>query len=118
MEDHKALQIVFEKFVNPILTDKEYGNEVEVVIHGVECKSLQGDCKGEESEDECTSSFFMGDFHITAKDVGSCEGGETSFGSDPKEEYISDLHSPLELHNEAEDKPTPLRFEPESSMEE
>ena len=39
---------------------------------------------GEEREDECTSSFFVGDLSITAKDVGSCEGGETYFVSDPK----------------------------------
>ena len=38
----------------------------------------------EESEDECTSIFFVGDFHITSKDVGSCEGGETYFGTYPK----------------------------------
>ena len=41
---------------------------------------------------EFTSSFFVGDFHITTKDVGSCEGGETSFLSEPKEYYKSDLH--------------------------
>ena len=46
--------------------------------------SLQGDCMGEESEDECTSNLFVGDFQITAKDVGSCEDGETNFVSYPK----------------------------------
>ena len=46
---------------------------------------------GEESEDECTSSFLVGDFQITAKDVGSCEGSETNFVSEPKEDYKSDL---------------------------
>ena len=40
---------------------------------------------GEESEDECTPNFFVGDIHITSKDVGSCKGGETYFGSDTKE---------------------------------
>ena len=57
----------------------------------VECNLLQGDYMGEEREDECTSRLFVGDLWITAKDVGSCEGGETSFGSDPKEDYKSDL---------------------------
>ena len=55
------------------------GNEVEANIPKVECKSLQGDCIGEESKDECTSNLFVSDFHIIAKDVDSCEGGETSF---------------------------------------
>ena len=41
-------------------------------------------CIREENEDECTSKLFVGDFRITAKDVGSCEDGETYFGSDPK----------------------------------
>ena len=73
---------------------------------------------GEESEDECTSNFFVGDFHITAEDVSSCEGGETYFGSEPKEYYKSNLQSPLEPHNEQEDKATPLGCEPENSVEE
>ena len=46
----------------------------------MKCKSPQGGCIGEESEDECISNFFVGDLHITAKDAGSCEGGETYFG--------------------------------------
>ena len=54
---------------------------------------------GEEREDECTSNFFVGDLQIIAKDDGSCEGGETYFGSDPKEVYKSYLQSPLEPHN-------------------
>ena len=78
----------------------------------MEYKSLQDGCIGEESEDEHTSNFFVSDFHITAKDVGSCMGGETYFGSDPKEFYKSYLQSPLESHNEEEDKATPLGCEP------
>ena len=35
-------------------------------------------------ENECTSNFFAGDLQITDRDVGSCMGGETPFGSDPK----------------------------------
>ena len=53
----------------------------------------------EESEDECISKFFVSDFHITSKDIGSCDGGETYFGSYPKEYYKTDLQSPLEPHN-------------------
>ena len=70
---------------------EENRNELEAEIHEVECKSLQDDLMGEESEDECTSSFFVGGFHITAKDVGSCEGGETYFRSKPKKYYKSYL---------------------------
>ena len=69
---------------------------------------MKGDCMGEESEDECTSRLFVGDFQITTKDVGSCEDGETSFGLDPKEVYKLDLQSPLEPHNDEEDRDTPL----------
>ena len=39
---------------------------------------------GEEREDECTSKLLVGDLQITAKDVGSCMGGQTSFGSNTK----------------------------------
>ena len=84
LEEHKALQSYCEKVGNTIINDEDYGNEVEVEIHEVECKSLQGDCMGEESEDECTSFFFVGEFHITTKDVSSCEGGDTSFVLEPK----------------------------------
>ena len=91
-----------------LIFSEENINEVEAEIHEVECKSLQGDWMGEESEGECISSFFVGDFHITAKDVGSCEGGETYFGSDPKEQYKLDLQSPIEPHNDEEEKATPF----------
>ena len=70
---------------------KKNRNEVETTIHEVKCKSPQGGCIGEECEDECTSSFFVSDLQVSAKDVGSCEGGETSFGSYPKEVYKLDL---------------------------
>ena len=80
MEEHKALQNKCEKDVNPILNDEDTANEVEAEIHEMECKSLQGGCKEEESEDECTSNLFVDDFHITAKVVGPCDGGETYFG--------------------------------------
>ena len=40
-------------------------------------------------ENECTSNFFAGDLQITNKDVSSCMGGETSFGSDSKGDYKS-----------------------------
>ena len=70
-EEYKSLQGDFEKVGNPLLNDE--------------------DCRNEESEDECTSSFFVGDFQITAKDIGPCGGGETYFGSNPKEYYKSDL---------------------------
>ena len=84
----------------------------------MQCRSLQGECIGEKSEYECTFSFFVVDFQITAKDVGPCEGGETYFGSDPKKDYKSDLQSPIEPHNEKEDKATPLGCEPENLVEE
>ena len=50
----------------------------------VTAQSLHSDCMGEEREDEFTPNFFVGDLQITAKDVGSCKGGETYFVSDPK----------------------------------
>ena len=73
---------------------------------------------GEESEDECPSSFFVGDFYTTNKDVGSCECGERYFVLDPKEYYNSDLKSLLDPHNEEEDKTTPFGCEPENLVEE
>ena len=36
-------------------------NEVETEIQGVKCKSTQGGCIREEVEEECTSSFLVGD---------------------------------------------------------
>ena len=35
-------------------------------------------------KNECTSNFFVGDLQITEIYVGSCMGGDTPFGSDPK----------------------------------
>ena len=60
----------------------------------------------------------MVDLRITSKDVGSCMGGETYFGSDTKEVHKSYLQSHLEPHNEEEDKATPLGCEPENLVEE
>ena len=45
-------------------------------------------------------------------------GGETSFGSHPKEDYKSELQSPQEPHKEEEDKATLLECEPENLVEE
>ena len=63
-------------------------------------------------ENECTSNFFVGDLQITEIYVGSCMGGDTPFGSDPKGDYKSELLSPLEPHKEEEYKATPLGCEP------
>ena len=43
----------------------------------MKCKSAQGGCIGEGVEDEGTSSFGVGDIHITAQVFRSCMGGET-----------------------------------------
>ena len=80
--------------------------------------SPQGGCIGEESEDECTSRFFVGDLQIIAKDVSSYKGDATYFVSNPKEVHKSYLQSPLEPHNEEEDKATPLGCERGKSVEE
>ena len=45
-------------------------------------------------------------------------GGNTYFGSDPKEEHRSDLNLPFEIQNEAKHKPPPLECVPEGLMEE
>ena len=84
----------------------------------MKCKPPQGGCLRGEVEEECTSSFLVGDLHITAQDVGSCMDGETYFGSDQKYDYKSKLQSPLEPHMEEEDKATPLGCEPENLVEE
>ena len=97
---------------------EENRNEVEEDIHEVKCKLPQGGCIREEVEEECTSSFLVGDLQITAQGFGSCMGGETYFGSDPKEIYISYLQSPSEPQNEEENKATPLRCEPKYLVEE
>ena len=60
----------------------------------------------------------MGDFRITTQGFGSCMGGETYFGSDPKEVHKSYLHSTLEPQNEEKNKATPLKCEPENLVEE
>ena len=45
-------------------------------------------------------------------------GGETYFGSDPKEVHKSNLPSPSKPHNEDENKATPLGCEAEILVEE
>ena len=60
----------------------------------------------------------MSDLRTTAKDVGSYVGGKTYFGSDPKEEYKSDLQPPPEPQNEEENKATLLRCEKTNLVEE
>ena len=83
----------------------------------MKCKSPQGGCIKGEVEVECTSRVLVGDMKITDRDVGSCMGGETPFGSDPKEYYKSELQSPLEPHKE-EDRATPLGCELDKLVEE
>ena len=58
--------------------------KVEIEIQEVKYKSTQGGCIREEVEEECNSSFLVGDLWITAQGSGSCMGGETYFVSDPK----------------------------------
>ena len=79
---------------------EENRNELDTDIQEVKCKSPQGGCIREEVEEECTSSFLVGDLRITAQGFGSCMGGEISFRSDPKEKHNSYLQSPLEPHKE------------------
>ena len=83
-------------------------NEEEEDIHEVKCKSPQCGCIREEVEEECTSSFWVGDLQITAQGFGSCMGYETYFVLYPKEVHKSDLQSPSEPHNEDENKATLL----------
>ena len=45
-------------------------------------------------------------------------GGETYFGSYPKEVHKSYFHSPPKTHNEEENKSTPLGCEPKNLVEE
>ena len=63
---------------------KKKRNQVETKVQEVNFKSPQGGCIREEVEEECTSSFLVGDLRITAQGFGSCMGGEIYFGSDPK----------------------------------
>ena len=70
------------------------------------CK-MKDNCEG----DEFTPSFFVGDHKIIANDNNVVNGVNTYFGSDPKEEHISDLKSLYELPNEVEDKPPLARCE-------
>ena len=59
-------------------------NKVKTDIQEVKYKSTQGGCIREEVDEECNSSFLVDDLRITAQGSGSCMGGETYFGSDPK----------------------------------
>ena len=51
---------------------EENRTEEEEYSHEVKCKSPQCDCMGGEFEEECTSSFLVGDLQITAQYVGLC----------------------------------------------
>ena len=53
---------------------KNKRNEVETDIQEVKCKSPQGGCIREEVEEECNSSFLVGDLWIIAQGFGSCMG--------------------------------------------
>ena len=79
---------------------EENRNEEEEDIHEVKCKSPQCGCIGGEVEEECTSSFFVGDLQITAQYVGFYVVEDKSFGLDPKHYYKSELDSPQEPHTE------------------
>ena len=93
-------------------------NKLETEIQEVMYKSTQGGCIREEVENECNSSFLLGDIRITAQGSSSCMGGETYFISYPKEVHKSDLQSPFEPHNEDENKATPLGCEEEILVKE
>ena len=68
--------------------------------------------------DEFTSSFFVGDHKILAKEDGVFNGDKEYFGSDPNEEHRSNMKSLFELPNEVEDKPPPVGCELEKLKEE
>ena len=67
---------------------------------------------------QITSSFFVGDLKIIAKEDDVVNGDKEYFGSDPKEEHRSDLKPLFELHNEVEDTPTLVGCELENLVEE
>ena len=77
---------------------KNKRNGAKKKIHEVKCKSPQGVCIIGEVEEECTSSFLVGDLQITAQYVGLFMAKDISFGSDPKDGYKSNLQSPREPH--------------------
>ena len=52
---------------------------------------MKDSCEG----DEFTSSFFVGDRRIIAKEEDVVNGDKEDFGSDPKEEHRSDLKSSI-----------------------
>ena len=63
-----------------LISLNEKRNKVETEIQEVKYKSTQGGCIREEVEEECNSSFLVGDLRITTKGYVSCMGGETYFG--------------------------------------
>ena len=66
----------------------------------------------EENEEECTSSFLVGELQITTKFVGLFMDEYIYFVSYPKDDYKSELQSPQEPHKEEENKAAPLGCEP------
>ena len=75
-----------------------------------DCKKKATSCEG----DKFTPSSHISD-HIISENKGDIVNGDnmvkTYFGSDPKEQEISDLNSSFELCNEVEGKPPPARYE-------
>ena len=67
----------YEK-VSILLEDNR--NEEEANIHEVKCKSPKCGCIGGEVEEECTSSFLVGDLQIIAQHVGLFMAEDPSFG--------------------------------------
>ena len=88
-----------------LISLNEKRNKVETEIQEVKYKSTQGGCIREEVEEECNSSFLVGDLRITAQGSGSCMGGETYFGSDTKEVHKSYLQSPSEPQMKMKTRP-------------
>ena len=82
---------IMEKGHDSLSSPSDQGKEK---IHEVKCKSPERGCLRGEVEEECTSRFLVGDLHITAQYVGLCMAKDTSFGSDPKSDYKSELDSP------------------------
>ena len=71
------------------------------------------DCKRKDNYegDKFTPSFFVGDHTINAKKGEGVNGDKMEkeyFGSDPREERISDQNSSFEFPNEVEDNPHQL----------
>ena len=84
----------------------------------MKCKSPQGGCIRGEVEEECTSSFLVGDLQITTQYVGLFMDKYIYIGLYPKDNYKSKLQSPREPHMEEESKTTPFGCEVEILVEE